>query len=397
MAIDLFPLNPLTPRFLFKVLEERPNEGKRGYRQQYLQPKMAPFKDFYERNILLEKTVEESNIAGLYAPDGQALPVGDPLFSTMALSLQDVKSTRHIHPAIVEKIRDAGELALFNAGNTGVSKRNKAAIMAEIGTKMGKCDDDVDVTLEYFTLRALLGSIPWPPTDNDGSAVSNPPPHWNAKYSGTWTFPLPTEMNQDVASLVDYNGDAATAGQKKYWSDATADIIGQFRHVNQIGVENQAISYRNGIVIGAQSTLDLLAQNTAIKNFILGSDLTQTGSRQFVDNDTLDKFVKTNLGYTFMPYDAFFTYQTQVLGSPATKTAVRFLPKNKIIIIPPGGAGLVMGTAPIEHADEQWRPGKMPWSFKDPKPNYNREVGVNTIAWPVFTQEIKHFVLTVLA
>ena len=385
MATDLFPLNPLTPKFLYKVLNERPDDSKRGWRQKYLQPKLAPFENFYEREVLLEKTQAESNLAGLYAPDGQAIPVGDPLFSTMMLSMQDVKSARNIKPNIVQKIREAGELAVFNAGNTSVSKRNKRAIAKEIQRKMSLCEDDVDVTLEYFTVHALLGSLVWPPVNDDGSAVSNPPAFWNAEYSGTWTFPMPSDMNQDVASLVNYAGSAATADQRKYWSDSSADILGQFRLMRQIGSEKYGIDFWGGTVIVPQSTFDLMAENDNIKEYILGSNKEQTGARNFVTDVDVKDYIKTKLGWNFMTYDAFWTYRTESLGSAATKTRVHFLPRNKIIILPPGDIGLRMGTAPIEQADESWKPGKMPWTFKDPKPNYNREVGVNVIAWPVFT------------
>jgi len=46
-----------------------------------------------------------------------------------------------------------------------------------------------------------------------------------------------------------------------------------------------------------------------------------------------------------------------------------------------------MGTAPVENADESWTPGKMVWDFRQPKPPYEREFGVNVISWPV----IEHY------
>jgi len=393
----VLPQNPLNPRFLYKVLQSRPDDSKRGYRQNFLQPTLAPFKNYFERDILMEMAETETNLAGLYAPDGQAVPVGDPSFKSIMLSLQDVKSSRIINPSVVSKIREAGELSVFGAGDTSVSKRTQAKIAQEITRKMGLCDDDVDVTLEYLTVHALLGTIAWPPLDDAGSAISNPPPHFNASYADSWAFPIPSDMNQDIASLVDYEGSAATADQRKYWSDATADILGQFRVLNQIATENYATNLRGGTVYLAQTTFDLMTQNTAIMNWMVGANKEQPGARTYIDDNELKAFIATKTGWKFETYDAFWTYRTQALGSASTKVRVHFLPRNKIIVVPAGGANLSMGTAPIENADESWNPGKMPWSYKDPKPNYSREVGVNTIAWPVFTEEIRHAVLQVLA
>lgn len=389
-------INPLEPHVLLKVIEKRPDDSKYGFKQGYLQPSLAPIVDYGERKILIEMTYSENNIAGLYAEDGQALPVGDLEFSTMMLSLQDIKSTRYISPSIVAKMRDAGELAVHNAGDTDVSKRNRAAIDREAKKKIFACDDDVDSTLEYLAVSALVGTINWPPKDNDGNAIASPPSHWNAEYTGSWVYPIPSERNQDVTALVDYEGNAATDAQRKVWSDATADILGVLRIYNQISVENYGINLKGGKIVMADTVLEYMCQNTAILNWITGANHEQAGTRTYIDNDSLKTFVKSKTGWEIETYDAFFTYQIQVKDDKPTLGRVRYLPKNKILFIPAFGANLTTGTAPVEKEDASWGAGKQAWSYRAPKSPHTREVGVNGIFWPVYEDNIDHAVLKVL-
>ena len=373
--------------FLAEIMNERPDKSKEGYRQSFIWREFLDWRDFGTRNVLMQRAKTQNQLAGLYGPQGTALPRPRIGAEQWLSTMMDVKAYDFVDPDIVRDDIALGELLVTNSLETVAGRALRAKVREYIERAMAMNEDVVDNTLEYLTIGALKNSIVWPPVDNAGNAISPPPVYWNADVSGTWQVGLPTDLNQDIAALVDKDGNAATADQRKYWSDTTADIIGALDVVDQICIEKYAFSIAGGTII-ARSTLirNNIIKNADILNFLRGNDNTQPGARGFITPRQLELVFPDAMGYTFRPYDAFWTWETPAKNADYTSNTVFYLNPNEIIIIPPGGVQGWMGTAPLEREDGDWQPGMMPWLYKDPRPNFRREMGVHATAWPIFAR-----------
>lgn len=387
---NLNPMTWLTPQFLWRILQKQPDEGRLGFRQRYIQPTMAPFENVWTRTVLAQRAKAQNPMAGWYSPKGEAIPATGIGYDQFLMNLQDVKAADIIDPDMLKDIIDIGELATFNASSTSMSKAKAATVMRELSKKITFCNDQIDTAMEYMFVNALQNDLRWPPTDDDGNAISNPPDYWNSNnHSGTFPYPLEANKVQDITALVDLDGNNPGATIRTVWSDASADILGAIRVIRQLMLETYAIDLVGGTMMMATITRDHFLANTGMLNFLAGVNKEQTGARQFISDDELRSTLQTTGDMNIQRYDSFWTYTTDPTNPNGDQTVnrVKFLKPGKVIFMPRGGVGATMGTVPLKTgpgANATWAPGKFTWSWENPKPNYDQQVGVNVVSWPLF-------------
>ena len=84
----IYPNDMLTPTFLMGAIQERPERN--AIKQNYIGEKLFPRKDVSERRLMWDSLVSENNLAGFYAPKGQAVPGSDLMFATHFADLLDL-------------------------------------------------------------------------------------------------------------------------------------------------------------------------------------------------------------------------------------------------------------------------------------------------------------------
>lgn len=375
----------LNNTYVGKTLEQRPSKDKNAPTQRFIHNQLFPWRDYGERDVLVKRTKGYNRLATIYGPEGQPTAPPREGAEQQLVTMFDWKAYNTVNPSVVQQDEALGQFAISgNLKTASVFQKKVRDAVSEIIRDNGI---RIDNTMELVAIGALLDNFAWPPTDDDGSAISSPPNYWDTSVGETsWTWGLPAKLNQDLASLVLHNGDAASADQRKYWSDASADIIGALGVVDKVATQNHGFQLRGGTIICRSTLLDDLIKNTAILNMLRGTTYEQEGARQYITIPSLERFFSEQLGYTFAPYDTHWTYETgRTKSADHSSTLVHYLKENQIIIMPPGGLrNSYMGTCPIEYQDGQWRPGIMPWLYRDPRPPHNREAGAHVVAWPIF-------------
>jgi hypothetical protein len=332
----------------------------------------------------------ENNLAGIYDPRGRAIPGDELLYNTLIANLVDIKASRTLESWSVQQLRDAGMPHIYKQGGSshimaGIQQRLKA----HINKRLAWCNEAVDAQIEYFAMQALQGSITWPPTANDGSAISPAMPHWNATMTFTVPMGLPSAQNQAATTLTGYDpGSGAATGGGAVWSDFTnADPILDLETINEYMAKTFGVGMRGGTIY--LSTVDLrnMSRCSNVLDWFVGTNKEQTGARAFVDQGDLINTLKTNMGWTIKTYDAQWTHRANDPMKSPTVQRVDFLTQGKILILPPGGAVGGMMTAPIEsEPGGAWVYGKMGWSHQDDTaPPWDITLGVNAVAFPRFS------------
>lgn len=386
------PNDMLHKSVLMGVIKERPDNSKQGFRQRYLGTSLLPWKPVATRRLQWDILYSENQLAGIYGPRGEAIPGDDLLFGQLFADVVDVKAKRIIDPEIAQLLRDPGTITVLNMPDPGgYAQQLRQKVNSEITRCMGWCDDVVDSTYEYFVWRALQGQIDWPPRDADGNVIPIPMPHWNPDFKVSFPFPFRAGLNTNAVALTGYKG---RTGAQQYWDHANADPIDDLEILAEYAAETYGIELRGGTIYMSTSVLSMLTKKSKILDWLIGVNKEQPGTRTFVDQAELRSYIQTRLGWNIQLYDAQWTYRTYNPGTKASVHRVRFLDRNKIIIVPQMGLNGYMATAPLYDGDS-WVYGKMPWSWQDDKPNFDTEVGVNTIMWPIM-ETIDHVVLKVM-
>jgi hypothetical protein len=384
--------NMLHRTVLMGLIKERPDMSKDGFRQGYVGREIMPLKPVATRRLTWDVLYSENQLAGIYGPRGEAIPGDDLLYSKMFADVVDVKAKRLIDPEIAQFMLDPGTVAIMNMPDTGgYASQLRAKVNEEITRCMGWCDDVVDSTYEYFVWRALQGRIDWPPRDSDGNVIEFPMQHWNPEYQMSFSFPFRTGLNTNPVVMTGYKGNV---GGQQFWDHAAADPIKDLETLNEYAAETYGLNLRGGTVWMSSSVLRLLSLNAEILNWVTGTNKEQQGARSYADEAAIRTLLQTSFGWNLRVYDAQWTYRTYTTGTRATVNRVRFLDRNKVVITPAGGLQAYMATAPL-YDGNTWVYGKLPWSYQDPKPNFDTEVGVNTIMWPIM-ETMDHAVLQVL-
>lgn len=398
------PINWFSQVFLYRLLQQRPDQSKNGFRQGYLHPSMAPDENVFTRTLLVQRTKAQNPLAGFYSIKGEAIPATDRGYDQMLMGLQDIKSLRYVDPDIVTQVLELGELAVLNASNTQAAKAKQATVMKELTRVMAFCDDQIDTSKEYMFMSALQGQITWPPTDDAGGTIDNPPDYWNGEqYAGTWPFPLEGNKIQNITTLRDKDNtlvSSVNANAAKVWSDPNAEPLIAIRAVRTLMRELYATRMEGGTMIMSTATWEYMLSNTSILNWLTGANKEQPDARRYMSDEELRGVIRRFGDMQVQLYDSFFTVPTgpsTPYGDLDDVTNVHFLKPGKVIFLPPGGISARFGTVPLPRPrGQEWQPGKYAWSYENPIPNHEVRVGVHAVYWPLFGEHYDWFVLDVL-
>lgn len=388
-----YPNDLLNPRFLTGMVQKRPT--REAIKQGYIGERFLPHRDVPERKLAWDTLVAENNLAGVYDPKGQAIPLDEILFGSMFAELIDVKSSSVLDPDQIQMIRDPAELAVYAGGNSPAwaqAKLNKEK--KHLAKRMGMADDAVDTQEEYLRMQVLTtGQILWPPLAADGSDIAAPMAHWNADMPVSIVFPMSNSFKQQATSLVGFEGrvnkDSDGNANRVVWSTPGADPVQDLEIILELFLEQTGVSMEDAIVLMSRTLLSKIAFNTTLLNAISGANREQPGARTYASVDEVKTFIKTKLGWNIETYDAHWTYRTRNAGQAPTINRVPFMGRGKVVIFPKGSenGGLgYEGTTYQRHADGQYRTGKYGWSVERREPPHDIKVGVNIVTFPVIEQ-----------
>lgn len=393
-----YPNDMLTPAFLLGAIQERPERN--AIKQNYIGEQLFPRREVPERRVMWDSMVSENNLAGFYSVKGQAVPGSDVTFATHFRDLVDVKASRYLDPDIVGKVRDPGMAAVVkNAGDSFTIKAIQSRIAQHVSNNLAWCDDAVDAQLEYMAVKALTGTLVWPPKDANGNSIVDPMPHWNPEMEMTVNFNLRSDFVQNASTLTGYK---SRTGGGFAWTNASADPIKDLEVISELMVEETGLDSYGATIIMSRSTLSRLAFQPNILRWITGQVsagvVNASAAPDFADIAAVKSFIETRLGYTIRLYDSQWTYRTlnKTTGVETVKR-VKFLDEGKLIILPKGSNPGYMAMAQHETQDGAFASGKIPWIYRDPKPPYMREMGVSVVAFPILTHPDEIFVLNAYA
>lgn len=383
--------NPLTTKWMDTALQERPT--KQSIKQSYIGLSFFPTRNVFDYDILWDEIFQANRMGGLYSHEGVPIPGDDESFRERMADIVNIMASRVLSNQTIIKLRDAGELAI----HTSASRNLRAKYMRKVAEKLGKSEDEVDTVVEYLCLQAMQGSITWPPTDDDGAAITPKPAYW-----GDYSFVLPMGFRanfiQNASSLTGYS---ARTGGALEWRNTASDPIQDLEVIAELIVETTGLSMDNPTMILSRSVLSRLAFNANILRWIRGTNgpAATDANTSFIDVGLLKSAIKTKLGWNIKTYDARWTYQdVSTLDSEdgPTENQVRFLKEGKALIIPDGAMNAesaYFATAPDPGENNTWRPGKYTWKYRLPVPPRTTEVGVGIHGFPILRQARELFVL----
>lgn len=390
--------NELTTRFLDGVLQERPT--KEWLAKQYIGLGLMPFKSVSDYELSWDVIRSANRIAGIYAMDGTPIPGDDPSFYQRMANVINIMAARRLDEQTVMTFREPGELALKSRIIQG--KREKA--MRLLRKKIRNADDEVDTTIEYLITQTLQGSITWPPVDDAGAAITPAPAYWGNTAGFTLDLGFRSEFVQDIDSLSGFN---ARAGGGQNWQHPDADPLLDFFVIQELMTEVGNFNAYGSVAYMSNSALSWMATRPNVIRWYLGWPAGASGSTapanptgvKFVDYQKLQNHIQTALGFEIRLYDSKWTYETNVDStSGVTENSVRFLPINKMFIVPPGALNAddaYFATAPISGPNDAYKTGKQTWSDKQTKPPWSWEIGVQLKGFPILksSQELAVFTL----
>lgn len=400
---NVLPNDMLSPIFMDRMVERRNNRDfTDAMSRQYIGEEFFPLQDVPERRLMWETVQAETvnDLAGIYAYKDRALVKSDERdWETHFAELVVVKAARTLDPDIVTKVKDPGMANVYSAGSSAFLIESwRSRVEEHVMSRLAWCDDAINAMREYMAMSAVLGTMVWPPRDITGAPISNPPAWWNNEAKMIIRFPYHTAFHQKATTLYGENnvlGVPETSDGKK-WSDPDANIIEQLDVIANFMMSEKNIDANDAELIMSRSMLRKLQYNTLILKWLVGANWEQNGARNFIPPMAVREFIESRLGYSIRTYDAKWTYPDPTDNAPRRTRTVRFMPDNLVIIKPRGSKFGNMAQAPHETEDGNWRTGKIAYNFRDPRPPYEREMGITWIGFPILKYPDEHFILDAL-
>ena len=408
---NILPNDMLSPIFMDEVIRRRNTlEHTETVAKAYIGREFFPFRDFPERRILWESVQDQTvnDLAGIYAWKDRALVKSDDrTWDTHFAELVVVKAARTLDPDIVTKVRDPGMLAVYKAGGSAFAVQAwRQRVADHISKRLQWMDDAVNAVNEYFAWSAILGTLVWPPRDASGAAIVNPPSWWNPEAKMIIRFPFHAPFHQKASTL---SGELNVSGVPETsdgltWDDPNANIIEQLDLIANFMLSEKNIDANDAELIMSRKLFRKLQYNELFLKYLVGGAVTagaaanfqQSGARNFIPPMAVKDFIESRLGFAIRLYDAKWTYPDPQPDLPEKTKTVRFLPDNLVVIKPREARFGWMAQAPHENSQGQWATGKHAFVYRDPRPPYEREMGLTWIGFPILQHCDEHFILDAL-
>lgn len=398
MAIN--PMYLLEPMYLMGVIKERQDFGLE--RPKYIGKSYFPEQDVAEQTVVWESIRSTNRLAGVYSAKGKPVP-GDELgFSSHFARLVWIKAAKVLDPQIVQAVRDPGMAALYASGGPipfaveSVAER----VAAKMKVNAAYIDDQIQATKEYFMLQAMQGELIWPPLDASGNVIATPMPEWNAEERIYIKWGFTPEFKQSVDNLVGVPampGLANRTGTNKFWNKADADPRHDLEVINDLMLELKNVDADNAELIMSRKVLSYMAELANVQRWIVGVNYESVMAGMAADISKLKERIKTQFGYDIRLYDAKWTYTSGVDASgKEVEKSVRFLPANKMLVVPKGETLGTLAQARHENQDGNWVFGDVVWVYTEPRAPRTREVEMDNVVFPLLQQPEGIGVFTVL-
>lgn len=399
MANDFInPMNFLDPQFLMGVLEERQDFG--AERGKYIGQRFFPKQNFPEQTVLWETIKKENRLAGVYSARGKAVPGDDIGFATHFANLVWIKAAKFLDPDTVQKIRDPGMVAVYKAGQSAFTVQG---IYERIQQKMRMylefVDDQIAAQEEYFAMQAMQGTLVWPPRNDAGVPITPAMPEWNINEKIEITWPFTTKFVQNISTLAGVplkTGLADRTGGGYAWNNASANPVKDFEVIGDMLMELKGVDIDGATAIMSRKALSYIAELESVQRWLRGTNYDR--GDVYADNKMLKEKVKSMFGLSIETYDAKWTY---VNGYDAdgleVVQSVRFLPADKMIIVPRGEKIGVLAQAPHETQQGQYVHGKVVHVHRDEKEPHTRELSASNVVFPLLQQPEAIGVFTVFS
>lgn len=352
-------------------------EIPRGYIAQNYLPLQSVLYDELTWDIIKD----ENQLAGVYGIDGQILPGDDPIFSQAISDVFRIGASRIIPESAVRTLRDPG---MLQVQGPGMVRDIRAKAEEDVARRLAAANGEVDATMEYLGMRALMGSIPWPPPE-----FGNPPgPRFErAKF----TVDLGLKHKFDADAGISFNGQ--TLGTGYYWTDLTnSDPLKDLMGILTVMREEAGVATGQYDLVLSEIWRYWLLQNATLRDLLKQSENAPRLLR-WTDVDTL---FRDTLGWGFSFYDGQYTTRTVSTSDPSNVTIHRhrILPSNKVLLVPTGVQVGDFATSPAK--PNGWQTGKFTWREENTNP-WTTEVGVGINAFPRITLPDTLGVLTIAA
>jgi len=349
----------LTPRFMLEVVEQIPIP------RTYMGLGYFPMREVSDEELTWDVLKEEQGLAGLYSIDGKIVPGSDAIFGQMFADIIRIGASRTVKESEWRKLRDPGMTGI----RTGVVADIRAEVQRKLATKLRDCNREVDATVEYLTMHALMGYIPWPPAELSLGGVHA---LGDAKLAIDYNFPSDHVIRADNSTVF---------SSAYLWTDTTnCDIADQLFQIAQKIEEDAGVPAENlDMIISGRRAIRLMMNNAKLRAVVQ-----YTNVEGLLDFARVSRYMEDNLGVRIRLYTGMYTYRTIGTSDPSDITIhrTRIIPDNKIIFVPRGVRLGDFATSPSQA--NNWRPGKFTWTKEETNP-WRMEMGVGINGFPRMT------------
>jgi len=380
-------MNMLDPQFLMGVLEERQDFGME--RAKYIGSRFLPSQDVPEQTVLWETVRRENRLAGVYSSKAKAIPGDEIGFETKFANLVWIKAAKTLDPDLVMKIRHPGNIPVYKAGmESPIAQSAANEVQRKMTEYLTFIDDQMAAQKEYFALGAMMGRLVWPPRKEDGTPITIPMPEWNADEKIDIQWPFTTKFVQSINTLKGVaakTGLAERSGAGYYWNNlSNADPRKDLEVIADMMLELKGVDAEGATIIMSRKVLSYLAETTVVQRWAVGTNYEAAGASAYANLNKVKDFFQTAFGYNVMLYDAKWSYLDGVdsAGKEIIRS-VRFLPADKIIVIPAGERVGIMAQAPQEMQNGGYTTGQTLYVKRQDTPPYEREMGVSQVCFPI--------------
>jgi len=346
-------------------------------RQGYMGRKLLPERPVYEYELAWDAVKAENQLAGVYTFAGKPVPGSDMLFEQMFADVINLMAMRIIDPETVMKLREPGQpsLSMSDRGAQAKAKRKYREYVEW-------CDDRIEALVEYLIMCAMQGQLNWPPAE---IATAN----WEPQYGDAIfniTFPHRSTFKQVATTLEGYD---SRPGARVSWKSTSADPFLDLEVIAELIAETTGLSARNSTILCSTGVLSYLTQNTKFLDRVAGTDR----GIDFLNVSLIKDYIRDQIGYKFVEYDAQYTYRTDVGSEDGpTINAMRFLPRGRLLILPPGEEFGFFATAPSAGPNRAYSTGKYTWVYDQPTPPWETQMGIGQIGFPILQRADSIFV-----
>lgn len=284
-----------------------------------------PFQDEPGDRLIFDLIKRHAPMASFRTPGAESPGIDvRPRLQQMMTDVAYVGSKIRLQETDVRWLREYGnEDPITAVGAMAATARRR------IANDTAELSRSVDRRIEKMCIDTLLGAISVVPSEDNRSEVSF-----------SVTYPVNTVQA----------GDAAGANNSKLWSDTSSDPLADLLNWGQ----NLRYTWARGII--PRRLMNYLARNATLRANIMVT--TPAGQPTVLPHSAIVNWFRSEIGIELTVYDSVYTRRTEVLtnGVPvSTDTEYRYLPDNKMIILPAGPIGY-FATSPAPQ--NEWRTGK---------------------------------------